>query len=180
MPRDSQRQKIYDAERIAFAYSTQRPVRGAFALAVDRDEALVEAQALVDRVFSSKFVIEKWQPPKLAPRVVSGHGNRNRGCYKSGRNEIHLPDWTLQRWYVLHEIAHALTAGRDRDAEPPHGRRFAACYLELVRVYMGRHFAIALEDAFKQKRVVFKPKRAYTITDAERERRRARARSLRA
>lgn len=177
--RDSQRQKIYDAERIAFAYRTDRPVRGAFALAVDRDEALVEAQALVDRVFASAYLVGVWQPPKLAPRVVSGHGNRNRGCYKAGKNEIHLPDWTLQRWYVLHEIAHALASGRGSD-EPPHGRRFAACYLELVRVFMGRHFAIALEDAFKQKRVVFKPKRAYTITDAERERRRARARSLRA
>jgi hypothetical protein len=110
-PRDSQRQKVYDAERDAFA-------GGDWEAFCDRSTPLsLEAcQAIVDAVFESATLRERYGPtmPIEPPRVVAGHGNRGRGCYKKRPNE----------------------------------------------------------------RVRFKPKRAYTISDAEREKRRERARSL--
>src|SRR4051794_40199408 len=105
-PRDSQRQKVYDAERDAFA-------GGDWEAFCDRSTPLsLEAcQAIVDAVFESATLRERYGPtmPIEPPRVVAGHGNRGRGCYKKRPNEIHLPAWTRVRWYVLHECAHALT-----------------------------------------------------------------------
>lgn len=167
--RDSQRQKVYDAERDAFA-------GGDWESFCDRSTPLsLEAcQAIVDAVFESATLREKYGATmaRTAPTVVGGHGNRGRGCYRARTNEIHLPAWTRQRWYVLHECAHALTIGEQ------HGPKFAKCYLDLCRAYMGRHISDSLEAGYKAKRVRYKPKRAYTISDEERERRRQRARSL--
>lgn len=50
----------------------------------------------------------------------------------------------------------------------------------LIRCFIGKGAAETLEREFKSHRVVYKPKRAYTISDDERARRAARARALRA
>lgn len=171
--RDSQRQKVYDAEKIAFGY-----VAGGEPDARYDVGGIDGAQALIDAVFASEFLREKYDCRRAAPRVVQGHGNRDRGCFKRKKNEIHLPRWTQQKWYVLHEAAHALTQEIPRDVEPAHGVTFAKCYVDLVRVYMSRFHALSLEAAYMEKRVKFKPKRAYRISDAERARRAERARGL--
>lgn len=170
--RDSQRQKVYDAERIAFEHD--------FKLQKRYDVGGIEgAQAIVDKVFASQFMLAKYKPAKPSPTVVAGVGQRRRGCYRYSTNEIHLPEWARQNWYVLHEVAHALTpTAKGRDGQAPHGQKFAECYLLLVRLYMGRHYSDRLEAAFKTKNVKYKPKRAYTISDEERARRSERAKNL--
>lgn len=167
-PRDSQRSKVYDAERAAFpsTYDGTLP-----RLTID------ECQRFVDGVCSSPTIREQYGYTRAAPTIVAGHGNRDRGCYKQRENEIHLPEWTRVHWYVLHELAHALVPPTSE--RPAHGREWAACYVELLRIYTGRYAVERLTREFKARRVTWKPKRAYTISDAERERRRERARSLR-
>lgn len=172
-PRDSQRQRVYDAERIAFD-----DAHGPIAITLGKTISVDECQKLVDVVCLSPYLREKYGVTRATPVVVAGHGNRDRGCYKYRRNEIHLPEWTRQRWYVLHEVAHYFVPRTaDRAA---HGQEWAACYVDLVRAYLGHGAENALIAAFRAKRVTWKPKRAYTISDAERARRAERARSLRA
>lgn len=170
-PRDSQRQKVYDAEAIAFEGASRAKANAMRLLTID------ECQALVDAVFASNYLREKYDFTKDAPTVRRGVGQRRRGCYKVSTNEIHLPEWTRQRWYVLHEVAHALV--RPTPTRPAHAQEWAACYLDLLRAFNGRGDHDRLVAAFKVTKVRFKPKRAYTITDAERQRRSERIRALR-
>lgn len=171
-PRDSQRQKVYDAEQTAY-----NDTRGELDARYDVG-GLDGAQTLINRVFSSGFLRDLYVVPfNEAPLAVRGHGKRERGCYRASKNEIHLPEWTQQNWYVLHECAHALTRHYGGAA---HDWRFAKCYLDLVRVYMSRAYADRLERAFKLHRVRYKPPRTQTISDAERRRRSEHARSLHA
>lgn len=169
--RDSQRQKLYDSERDAFRWKC-------YELDPRFDVGSIEgAQKVVDAVWASATLLADYTPQWLgAPTVKAGHGKRQRGCYRVERNEIHLPRACGLKWYVLHECAHALVPSED---VPAHGREFAACYLDLIRVFMGRGWSEALTTQFKAHGVKFKPKRAYTISDVERERRSQRAMALR-
>lgn len=170
-PSDSQRQKVYDSEGIAF--EADGTPRLKFRVG---DGGIVDSQKFVDAVFASAFLREKYGFTRAAPTVVPGAGQRRRGCYRWTANEIHLPEWTRQNWYVLHECAHALVP--NTSDRPAHGWEFAACYLDLVRVYMGRGWEERLIAAFRTKRVKFKAPRTQQISDAERERRRQHARAL--
>lgn len=172
-PSDSQRQKVYDAEGVAFEADGTPRLKYRVG-----DGGIVDSQKFVDAIFASAFLREKYGFTKATPTVVPGAGQRRRGCYKKATNEIHLPEWTRQSWYVLHECAHALVPGNE--SRPWHGWEFAACYVDLVRVYMGRGFEEKLIAAFRSKRVKFKPPRTQTISDAERRRRSEHARSLHA
>lgn len=170
---DSQRQKAYDAEGIAFDADGTPRLKYRVG-----DGGIADAQKFVDAIFASAFLREKYEFTKAAPLVVPGVGQRKRGCYKWAKNEIHLPEWTRQNWYVLHECAHAFVP--KTPTRPAHGWEWAACYLDLVRVYMGRGYEEKLIAAFRAKRVKFKSPRKQTISDAERERRREHGRSLHA
>jgi putative metallohydrolase (TIGR04338 family) len=152
--RDMQRQKLYDAEEIAFGQAKETMT-------------LHEAQALVDRVLASK-VIRRQYPRAIYRLGVEDGRSRRRGGYfaRWDASVIRLPRRTRCKWYVLHEIAHHLSYDR---REPAHGWQFAACYLHLVRVYMGKSSEQALKDAFKLKRVRYRKPRSRTMTDEQRQ-----------
>jgi hypothetical protein len=172
--RDSQRQKVYDSERAAFRW-TYGELDPRF------DVGSIEgAQAIVDAVWSSQTILDTYHMSRVAdkPIVIAAHGKRQNGCYFQGTNEIHLARACGLKWYVLHEVAHALVTASPMRAA--HGREWCACYLDLLRVFMGRSWSEVLAREFKNRNVQFKPKRAYTISDAERQRRAERASALRA
>lgn len=152
--RDTQRQKLYDAEQIAFGKAECRMT-------------LDEVQVLVDRALASK-VIRRHYPRACFRCTVTDGRSRRRGSYRAcyDESEIAMPRLTRCKWYVLHELAHHLT--RD-PSESSHGWRFAACYLYLIRVYMGRSSEQALRSAFKIKRVRFREPRRRSMTAEQRQ-----------
>lgn len=165
--RDSQRQKLYDAEDLVFDPHFKR-----------LHVTLEEAQALVDAVCAAALVRERYPRAARVPTVKRAHGKRNGACFDPAEWAIELNNATQTKNVVLHELAHALVRPSSKRDIQAHGREFAECYLWLVRCFIGRAWAEQLEASFKIHRVKFKAKRTYTISDAERERRRAQGTKL--
>lgn len=152
--RDTQRQKLYDAENAAFGES--HPTM-----------SLAEVQAFVDKVLASKVVQRHYPRAQYRLTVTDGRARRSAGYYACwDDSEIRMPRWARTKWSTLHEVAHHL-AHDPREAA--HGWRFAACYLELVRIYMGRPSEQALKDAFKAKRVRYREPRKRTMSAEQRQ-----------
>jgi len=148
-----QRQKVYNAEVAAFG-----PAR-------DDGYSVAEMQAMVDKWLASAVVRRRY--PMAAHKVTVTDGrSRRRGGYKAGWHEIAMPRATRTKWYLLHEVAHALTFNR---LEPGHGWRFAECYLYLVRVYLGKGAEEKLRGQFKAHRVKHRRPRKRVMTAAQRE-----------
>jgi putative metallohydrolase (TIGR04338 family) len=166
--RDSQRQKLYDAEDAIFDPHWERL----------RFATLEDAQALVDAVCASAMVRERYPRAEKVPTVKRAHGRRRGACYSPLATAIELDQATQTKNVTLHELAHHFVRPSSRKGVAAHGREFAECFLWLVRVYIGRSWAQELEASFKAYRVAYKPKRAYSISDAERERRRAQGQRL--
>ena len=93
-PRDSQRKKVYDAERKAFAGAE-----------VDLPE-VVDVERYIHHVCGLGRVKESF--PELAWRHITvGDGRRRRAAGGDGRG-IYMPRWSRKRWIVLHELGHTI------------------------------------------------------------------------
>jgi hypothetical protein len=144
-PRDGQRQRLYDAQRLGGFYDTGEVM------------TIKEAQKFVNQVLShqkTKKLHENYRfqfstyPSKII--VEAGSGNhatiRNRNwevvrlirLNKTGRN----------KFIILHEIAHHITWGRES-----HGAEFADVLLQFTTRYLGKPDADKLANAFNDKRV---------------------------
>ncbi len=156
-PRDSQRQKLYDAERAAFG-----PTKTLSTVA--------EVQAYADKVTGSKWWASQ---PRLSTRTITvsdGRGSGNARAVSSYR--IQMPTHMRSEWVTLHEIAHCAMGQRHGwDGVAAHGWQFAEFYLALVRRFLGVAAHDQLRDAFKAKRVKYRPPRtspAPALTDEQR------------
>jgi len=129
--RDSQRSKVYSAER---------------GLREPPFNTMQETQAFVDSVCKTKYWCNLGGLPTTA---TDGRGRRTACGYYGG--EICLPKWSRQRIIILHELAHTVIG----DA-PWHGREFARTLLALVNRFMGKGAAAKLREAFKENHVHWK------------------------
>jgi putative metallohydrolase (TIGR04338 family) len=146
--RDTQRSKVYEAERAAFRDH------------VEANEGLREVadiKAFVRHVFSLKRVqdafpraVTEWRSG--APNVHDGRGRR-RAC--GGINFISMPLWSRCKWIVLHELAHTISF-RTQYHIAAHGWEYAATYLTLVRCVLGVEAHDLLKAQFKAHRVRFR------------------------
>ena len=133
--RDSQRSKLYRAEKAAFECFDREP-----------EMTLADCQKLVDRAM--RFFREI-----SSPRVSDGRGRRTAWA---SLWEIRLPRWSRRRMWVLHEVAHTISrrlARRKRRPIQGHGKEFARTYMKLVRRFIGRAEADLLKLSFSQHRV---------------------------
>lgn len=157
MVRDSQRQKVYDAEHDAFDKNKTEGM------------SLEEIEALVQKVWSGKRVQAKYRraTTRRIPEVTDGRSRRT-ACFDPGlfEDELKFPRWSRSKWIVLHELAHALTFNR---SQAWHGWEFCECYLYLVRVYMGRPSEERLKAEFKKRKVRFKEPRKRNMSPEQRE-----------
>lgn len=177
--RDSQRQKLYDAETDAFYYhkygvptyklpqklhcypdkETRTRLQKGYPVWTHTDQV----QAFVDAVMNRSY-IKKHFPGVRYIRVTDGRSRRRAGALFYPRpsfdHEIRMPRWSREPMVTLHEMAHILT---DHTygfmSVPAHGREFAAIFLELVRHVMGKECADALKKGYKGKNVKYKMKR---------------------
>jgi hypothetical protein len=126
--RDSQRSKLYKAERAAWACYDTQPY-----LTLDECKKLIHKCA--------KFS----HGPR--PTVTDGRGTR----FARGSSwRINLPKWARTAPVVLHEYAHALTSHMTVAA---HGPEFAAAFVKLTRRFIGKTEGDILKMAFRQYRV---------------------------
>lgn len=130
--RDSQRQKLYDAERLAKLD--------------DRPMTLWECEVYAKNVMAWAVSAGLNQTGRRSAVTVRA-GNRTRAtCRWTGTWLLTFPKWAQTRWVVIHECCHGL-APRDTAA---HGWQFAAAYLRVVEQFLGVDSAKRLKDAFKK------------------------------
>lgn len=159
--RDSQRSKLYKAERNVWWF------HGAGA----EEKSLGEIKDLVKEILTSRWYGNYWQNlpecdveasrNKRGPiehiHVLDGRGRRRaRGGRPLGalRGSIALPRWARNRWIMLHEIAHVF-----QTEEPSHGRQFARIYLDLVKRWISPGASKLLRDSYRTHKVKYMAKR---------------------
>jgi putative metallohydrolase (TIGR04338 family) len=132
-PRDSQRSKLYAAER------TVRAGR--------RFPDLAACQKYVERVLESSFWAAR-HPGIAKIEVRDGRGRRHAGSYDHAQR-IALPRWARSERIILHELAHQSTPVTCA----AHGPEFTRNYLDLVAHFMGPTSAAELGATLRAHRV---------------------------
>lgn len=157
--RDSQRQRVYDAEKFLQDVGP-------------RMETVAEIQAYVDHLLSSAWFRRRW--PRVARKgieVRDGRGRRRAVAETIwGVNLIRMPAWSRSKAVILHEVAHHCTdeAHGLRDVAA-HGWQFAGTLLELVTHEMDDVYGMHLKDRYKAEKVRFKaPRRRKPLTEEQR------------
>lgn len=179
--RDSQRSKLYEAERDAFINLEQGEYR-------DDDLATISDivtwlnkisatpwmrkhhSVAADLTFFDYDMFKNshhiWVSSEV--RVLHGYGARTA---RGGRSELKFPRWARSKPVVLHELAHLITTREyGYTAVAAHGREFCGTYLDLVGRFMGKDDRRALKQAMVARKVKSTPKRqGRTLSPAERE-----------
>lgn len=155
-PRDSQRRKLYAAERCAFAALSEHP----------RDATADEI-----RGFLRALCEVAGKEPNFYVRLSS---RRGKSTANFGTGEIRISKSHLRRrWVWVHELAHVFVSSR---AVAAHGREYAAIYLQLTEAAFGRVWRDALAAAFDGAGVKWRARKQ--LTPEQRERLRERGRQL--
>lgn len=143
-PRDTQRARLYRAEREAFdVYSEQVP----------RLE-LPAVERFVTRVVGEAWFAETFGTLGTV-RIKDGRGTRHAySAYDQHRHGVlfSFPRWSRSVPVVLHEIAHPASLRR-HGLVAAHGPEFAATYLALVARHLGQDAHARLEETFAKHRV---------------------------
>lgn len=151
--RDSQRKKLYTAERSVFGGNASTARVGVPLPTVE------DVEKYVDKVMSRKVVKRYFRTDPV--KVADGRGTR--WAFARGSSKINIPRWARTEWVVLHELAHILDTRDQRkvgDRRAAHGWQFAGTYLFLVRTMLGKDAAADLKASFRKHRVKFTKPRA--------------------
>ena len=145
--RDFQRQRVYDAEESIDVYGDLSR----------RLETMREINAFGDSVIYSRW-LRGWMKRNESPQISYIQFDDGRGCKRpiasfkqDGGAVLKFPKWCRTEMVVLHEIAHTLIPYDS----VPHGRRWCAAYLELVRRFIGKDEHAMLKNAFKEYKVKY-------------------------
>jgi len=159
MARDSQRTKLYRAERAfwnnhAAGQYTPDFNKGGFHELVHQVES-IWADAAVKKAF-----------PEIATRPVPNvKTNKRRGAHAAPYfNELAFSQGTCQPWVVIHELAHIIhyrivfADGQHATDQADHGPEYAAVYLRLTEICFGFEAREGLAASFRKGRVKIAPK----------------------
>jgi putative metallohydrolase (TIGR04338 family) len=127
--RDTYRQKVYRAERIAFAGTSGYPPRYG-----RRIEKVPDIQAYIDKLVASAWFRRRWG--RTGYRAIRIHpGKRHtRATGDPWTGIIQLPIWARSEAVILHELAHVLCPTE----APWHGWEFLQIQLELIDHQLGK------------------------------------------
>lgn len=157
--RDSQRSKVYKAERAAFS---------TLAVANERHESVQDIEKFLRHVYSLKRVQDSFPLARLGEWYVRvKDGRRCRSAYGS-HSMINMPRWSRISWVILHELSHTITQREESRRVAGHGWQFCENYLRLVLLVLGREAHDALKDSFKAHRVRFSKPRQRAPLSPER------------
>lgn len=159
MARDSQRQKVYDAESAVLP-----PKRHDI-------EQFPDLQSVCDWVhrIANYAWYKRRFPTSPATRSVEIGTNRDTWyasglivkdgsgtrIARGGRFVLNLPLWARSERTILHELAHHVTSGGD----PGHGWEFCANHLTLVRFVQGKETHDLLRQSYRDHGVRYKKQR---------------------
>lgn len=148
--RDSQRAKLYAAERCAFGEEWTEKIEDGDLAATVRYVRQVEASATWRKILAKSGL----NPLADGLEIADGRGCR---AARGSRARLTLPVWARTRPVILHEMAHAATGDRAK-----HNWPFAAAYLLLVGTFMGSEARDRLKEEFRKARVRYTPPRTFT------------------
>lgn len=131
--RDTQRQRVYDAENAAGINPWVQTIPNA------------DLQAWVDSVLDRRAIRSRWGVRQV--RVELTHG---RGAHAYGTHTIRASRAARNEYVLLHEIAHTLTHQRGYAG---HGPEFCGVLLFLVKTVMGREAHAALLAQMRARKV---------------------------
>jgi len=145
-PRDSQRNKLYLAER-ALWVNAEEP---------DKKLTISEMQTFVNRLVASAWFQRRY-PGVLTIEVTDGRARRSAaGIYHGWAHsgEIRMPRWSRNHIVMLHEVAHVcVDSTKAHHAIASHGREFAATFIELVDHCLGKETGRVLRSSFRERGV---------------------------
>jgi len=142
--RDSQRQKLYNAESI---------VKYKMGESNTKFSSIEEIQKFTNKLVSSAWIKKRFKKQNEIHVILL-----KKGTPYAQYNGIYLPLLSWNMLVVLHEISHVL----HRHGLIPgvsHGRYFARIYLELVGHIMGPDVMKMLKEQYKIYKVKYLPKR---------------------
>lgn len=148
--RDSQKSKVYAAERRAFDAEWGDKIEDGDLAATVRYVRQVEASATWRKILAKSGL----RPIAHGLEIADGRGCRSA---RGSRTRLTLPVWARTRPVILHEMAHAATGDRVK-----HNWPFAAVYLLLVGTFMGSAARDRLKEEFRKARVRFTPPRRFS------------------
>ena len=158
MARDSQRSRMYSAEKEA-----------TYKCKIVYLDSIHDIRDWVNKIVDSRWFQFRW--PVECIRVTDGR-RRSSACgsaqpdrifvradrsarYFGWKGTIKLPKWARYQMVVLHEIAHVVTDQEYKrsDGIAAHGPEFCSNLLQLVRRWMGAEAHATLKESFKNGRV---------------------------
>ena len=163
--KDTQRSKLYKAERAVFSYYPGRVLSGApgatpGAMKLGNRVSVEEMEALHWKIGMSKRLNTKYRGGRPGRSVtVKIDSRRKRGGAASYGGYVKYGPPAMLDWIVCHEMAHELNDIFSTNENPyeraSHGWRFAAIYLDVVKFIMGKEAHDQLKASFKAHGVKF-------------------------
>jgi putative metallohydrolase (TIGR04338 family) len=168
--RDSQRQRLYDAEQqvrrqLELAAAGARTVSvGSSSIVLPlevRFGSLEAVQRYCDAVRGAGEFQRRFPRAATAPlRVRARRGDRHAHYEAPDTIALNEPEhgsaWALRELVVLHEVAHH-AAHHDQPGEPAHGTAYAGAFLRIVADAMGPETGLLLTSALADHGVAFTP-----------------------
>jgi putative metallohydrolase (TIGR04338 family) len=155
--RDSQRQKVYDAENGAKYYYGRGRKESSISGNQIRDfDSLDEIRQYVEKVLRSTWIVKRFGHLKMPTIVMTS--DRSAYCRKADQT-LNFPKWSWDQVVVLHEISHWI---HPTGYGTPHGRFFARTFLELTGHEIGPEFRKVLKERYKFYRVRSSPFPVYS------------------
>jgi len=155
--RDSQRQRLYDAEKPAHYLMEEQNLNPSFS-------SIEEIQQFVDKLISSAWLKKRFKyTDGWKINIVKGRCNSNSAYVQYMTNSITLPMWAWNKMIILHELSHFIA----RKYEGAHGRFFARAYLELIGHVLGPDARKILKEQYRKHGVKYTPKKQLTEKDRQ-------------
>ena len=159
MIRDSQRQRVYDAEKIL--WPRRRPETAIF--------ANIEVARACAQQITGSATFRRWFP-ETPESVTLLEG---RSCYQQ-MFRIRLAPYGFNNPCLLHELCHLVLFHRYFGKRKPadfsnHGWEFASTFLRMVGRWMGKSAERTLRAEFKRLKVRTRPRRTRELTDEQRQ-----------
>lgn len=151
-PRDSQRARLYAAERLAFP------------LYHCGEEPFLNDLSSIDKWLLEKCVHSDWWSSRNAARLAvpsqtwTTYDGRGSRAARGGMHRLAFPRWSRNRYVILHEFSHHLTARMyGYTSAASHGPEFCENYLWLVTHVLGVDDGRKLESQYLDHKIRYTP-----------------------
>lgn len=173
--RDSQKQKVYNAEQMYLWQHSTNVYLGDIA----------QCQLFVNQVLKRRYVQKHYDTQNIKIKVVGNPTKRRWAHAFCGSGLIELgtgeaADWSRTTAVVLHEIAHILAYRTYLEHTGSHGWEFARTFHDLVRNVMSKDAADCLKTGYKVYKVRTAAPRTRVMSEEQKNAQRVRLREARA